>query len=151
MDEENNALLNNAIEAARKLRGDDLLEAIAGMARPEFAVKVNQIVEDYKSSSKAFRDDLMAQGSVFKPNLLDSDSTWSKLTKAVDRELAAVTRDGRRYRWLRSRDVETIYSGGIFVGKSPENLVLADIQLDAAIDAAMAAEQPEDADPSAGE
>ncbi|MBB5046765.1 hypothetical protein HNR60_001513 [Rhodopseudomonas rhenobacensis] len=58
---------------------------------------------------------------------------------------AADTRDAVRYRWLRSRDVGTIYDGGVFVGKTPGNLVLSGIHLDAAVDAARIAEQSPDA------
>jgi NTP pyrophosphatase (non-canonical NTP hydrolase) len=50
-----------------------------------------------------------------------------------------VALDARRYRWLRSRDVDTIRQGGVFAGQTPENLVLSEEHLDAAIDAAMAA------------
>lgn len=54
-------------------------------------------------------------------------------------------RDAERYRWLRERDVDTIYMGGVFVGKTPENLVLTGIDCDAAVDAARIAEQQPDA------
>lgn len=49
-------------------------------------------------------------------------------------------RDARRYRWLRSRDLGTVYSGGVFVGKTPDNLVLDFEDADRAIDEAMEAE-----------
>ena len=42
-----------------------------------------------------------------------------------------------RYRWLRERDLETINKGGVFAGKTPENVVLSGIDLDEAIDTAM--------------
>ncbi len=46
--------------------------------------------------------------------------------------------DAGRYRWLRSRDLETISQGGVFAGMTPDNLVLNEETLDQAIDAAMA-------------
>ncbi|MGX7745905.1 hypothetical protein [Rhodopseudomonas parapalustris] len=58
-------------------------------------------------------------------------------------------RDAARYRWLRDRDPDTIFAGGVFAGKAPENFVLSGIQLDAAIDGAMAAELPDASDVAA--
>lgn len=49
-------------------------------------------------------------------------------------------KDGERYRWLRSRDLETINQGGVFAGITPQNMVLNEETLDEAIDAAMAKE-----------
>ena len=46
--------------------------------------------------------------------------------------------DAGRYRWLRSRDLETISQGGVFAGMTPDNLVINKETLDQAIDAAMA-------------
>ncbi len=45
--------------------------------------------------------------------------------------------DAARYQWLRSRDVSTIEDGGVFAGKTPENLILTEDDLDAAIDDAI--------------
>lgn len=53
-------------------------------------------------------------------------------------ELNSLARDAARYRWLRERDLATITKGGVFAGLTPDNLVLNSIDLDAAIDAAMA-------------
>ncbi len=49
-------------------------------------------------------------------------------------------KDASRYRWLRGRDLETIDKGGVFAGKTPENVVLNGEDLDRAVDAAMEAE-----------
>ena len=46
-----------------------------------------------------------------------------------------------RYAWLRDRDLSTIHRGGVFAGKTPENLVLSGDDLDAAIDAQMESER----------
>ena len=61
------------------------------------------------------------------------------MTLAKQRE--ALELDAARYRWLRSRDLETVYDGGIFVGKTPDNYVLNFEDCDRAIDAAMMAEK----------
>jgi hypothetical protein len=51
----------------------------------------------------------------------------------------AAERDAERYRWLRSRNLETIHQGGVFAGTTPENMVLNGVDLDAAVDAAIEA------------
>lgn len=58
------------------------------------------------------------------------------LEDAAD-EIEALRKDAERYRWLRTRDIETIVRGGVFAGKTPENVALNGEDLDAAIDAAM--------------
>ncbi|MNM07799.1 hypothetical protein D3C81_178540 [compost metagenome] len=55
-----------------------------------------------------------------------------------DQQIDALSLDAGRYRWLRSRDLETISKGGVFAGLTPDNLVLNEETLDHAIDAAMA-------------
>lgn len=55
-----------------------------------------------------------------------------------DQQIDALSMDAGRYRWLRSRDLETISKGGVFAGLTPDNLVLNEETLDHAIDAAMA-------------
>lgn len=49
-------------------------------------------------------------------------------------------RDAERYRWLRTRDLNTIAAGGVFAGMTPANVVLNEEHLDAAVDAGMKAE-----------
>ena len=46
----------------------------------------------------------------------------------------------RRYAHLRSRNLDTIKTGGVFAGMTPDNLVLNGADLDAAIDDAMKGE-----------
>lgn len=46
-----------------------------------------------------------------------------------------------RYQWLRDRPLETVAQGGVFAGKTPDNVVLNGSDLDAAIDAALAEQQ----------
>lgn len=49
-------------------------------------------------------------------------------------------RDARRYKWLRSRPLDSITGGGVFAGMTPQNIVLNGVDLDVAIDAEMAKE-----------
>ena len=51
---------------------------------------------------------------------------------------ADLERDAKRYRWLRERDLETIHNGGVFAGVTPANYVINGIDLDNAIDWAIA-------------
>ncbi|MBX9831966.1 MAG: hypothetical protein K2X78_02855 [Burkholderiaceae bacterium] len=48
---------------------------------------------------------------------------------------AQAGRYAERYAWMRDRDLSTIHQGGVFAGKTPENVVLNGDDLDAAIDA----------------
>ncbi|MFV3290154.1 hypothetical protein ACNFBR_15585 [Pseudomonas sp. NY11955] len=65
------------------------------------------------------------------------DQLQADLTER-DQQIDALSMDAGRYRWLRSRDLETISKGGVFAGLTPDNLVLNEETLDHAIDAAMA-------------
>ena len=49
--------------------------------------------------------------------------------------------DSARYRWLRERDLSVIHDGGVFAGKTPDNIALNGDDLDQAIDDAMTAER----------
>lgn len=50
-------------------------------------------------------------------------------------ELRQLTADANRYRYLRAADIDAVHKGGIFAGKTPENLVINGIDLDEEIDA----------------
>lgn len=54
-------------------------------------------------------------------------------------ELKTLAADAARYQWLRSRDLDAIDKGGIFVGQTPQNFVLNGEDLDRAIDLARGA------------
>ena len=66
-----------------------------------------------------------------------AEAEIAKLRAEVER----LEKDAERYRWLRSRDLDTIVEGGVFAGKVPDNVVLNGDDLDAAIDAAIAAQK----------
>lgn len=68
---------------------------------------------------------------------------------AADRKCLAARgdqyeRDAARYRFLRSRDLNTIAMGGVFAGMTPQNLVINEETLDEAVDAAMSKEAGHD-------
>ncbi|MGP3505801.1 hypothetical protein FRC97_19225 [Paracidovorax citrulli] len=54
---------------------------------------------------------------------------------------SALADHAARYEWLRSRDLDAVQKGGVFAGKTPDNVVLNGADLDAAIDAAIAAQR----------
>ncbi|MBF9265224.1 hypothetical protein [Paracidovorax cattleyae] len=61
-------------------------------------------------------------------------------TEPTDQALAteqstALAEYAARYEWLRSRNLDAIQQGGVFAGKTPDNVVLNGADLDAAIDA----------------
>lgn len=59
------------------------------------------------------------------------------MASLLDRlEAAEVYAD--RYRYLRERPLDVVNVGGVFAGKTPDNIVLNGADLDAAIDAARA-------------
>ncbi len=58
-------------------------------------------------------------------------------TQSEADEIERLRIDAARYRWLRSRDLDTISKGGVFAGMTPENVILNEEDLDRAIDAAM--------------
>lgn len=59
----------------------------------------------------------------------------------LEKQLVDARRDAERYKFLRARDLDTIDIGGIFVGVVPDNLVINENDLDAAVDAAIAERQ----------
>ncbi len=61
-------------------------------------------------------------------------------TKVEDFSVPELIVYAKRYAYLHERDLDTIVNGGVFAGKTPENVVLSGIDLDEAIDAAIAQE-----------
>ncbi len=57
--------------------------------------------------------------------------------KAALSVICELEKDSRRYRFLRERDLDAITDGGIFAGKTPENVVLNGSDLDQEIDASL--------------
>lgn len=67
---------------------------------------------------------------------IGSPGIYVKAAEAADtagRE-TETEQDAARYRWLRARDLETIGTGGVFAGLTPQNVVLNGVDLDQRID-----------------
>lgn len=67
----------------------------------------------------------------------DGEHRYGNFKQALEAE---IRQDARRYRWLRERDVNAIDSGGLFVGLTPNNVVLNGDDLDIEIDRRMSNE-----------
>lgn len=107
--------------------------------------------------AEAERDALSAKLAAKEQELFQTRKFWSDASDndlaqlhSADAEIARLKAEGEtatpdsrgaaRYQWLRSRDLDTIETGGIFIGRVPENLVLNGDEADAVIDAAMKGE-----------
>ena len=67
------------------------------------------------------------------------NKTFSLHLTRKEVELAERNADAARYVWLRERDLDAVRRGGVFAGRTPDNIVLNGADLDASIDAAMVA------------
>lgn len=77
--------------------------------------------------------ELEAQVQALSLDAFAKDASIGHLSRLVDAERS----DAARYQWLRERDLETISHGGVFAGKTPDNVILNGEELDRAIDAAI--------------
>ena len=66
------------------------------------------------------------------------NTTFALHLDRTEHELRERNDDAARYLWLRERDLDSISAGGLFVGRTPDNVVINGDDLDAAIDAARA-------------
>jgi len=82
------------------------------------------------------RDKARRERDLCKAEIAGLESSCGHLGRLVD-ELRA---KAERYDYLRDRDLGAIQAGGVFAGKTPDNVVLNGGDLDAAIDAARAAQ-----------
>lgn len=73
----------------------------------------------------------VAQGDALDVEIAALESSCAHLGRLID-ELRP---DAERYQYLRERDLDTIRQGGVFAGRTPDNVVLNGDDLDAAIDA----------------
>lgn len=60
-----------------------------------------------------------------------------ELVNRLEAENTAMRKDTDRYQWLRGRDLNSVHLGGVFAGRTPQNIVLNGEDLDQAIDAAL--------------
>lgn len=66
----------------------------------------------------------------------DAAEEISRMRALLD-AIQVPVRNAMRYSWLRERDVNAIAHGGLFVGMTPDNIVINGDDLDMAIDSAM--------------
>lgn len=91
--------------------------------------------------SEARSDSRGQQSSAFESRMGDLQVENGKLKNRLataDERADLLTRDAARYRWLRERDLDSIFAGGVFVGRTPQNIVLNGEDLDQAIDVKLA-------------
>lgn len=105
----------------------------AAQATPAAVLALIKDLESHKRMLLAAACDIGAIGKALGADMDDDGS-------AIE-GLAQETRlDAERYRWLRSRDVNSISKGGVFAGITPQNLVINEETLDEAVDDAIAKE-----------
>lgn len=92
------------------------------------ALDDQQLAEQLRS----YADDIAADGRAYVPAFMREAAS-----RLVAQRNATTERDAARYRYLRERDLDTIEKGGIFAGRTPDNVVVNGDDLDAAIDAAL--------------
>ena len=83
------------------------------------------------------RDQARRERDLGKAEIAGLNSSCAHLGRLVD----DLQLKADRYDFLRDRDLDAIKTGGVFAGKTPDNIVLNGDDLDAAIDAALAAQQ----------
>lgn len=64
------------------------------------------------------------------------DTTMDECMASLLDRMEAAELDADRYRYLRARPLNAVSVGGVFAGKTPDNVVLNGADLDAAVDAA---------------
>lgn len=111
------------------LRRHDYRQYISERLAGDFACTLAQHFEEIKS-----REDALQLLLNYRDEQLHS---LEQRRQAEQQACQAAEKDAERYRWLRSRDLETIHLGGVFAGRTPHNLVLNGVDLDAAVDAAI--------------
>ena len=80
------------------------------------------------------RDEARKERDACKAEIAGLEASCSTLGSLVE----DLRKGNDRYQYLRGRDLNTIRVGGLFAGKTPDNLVLNGNELDAAVDAAIA-------------
>lgn len=108
--------------------------AFVTQATPSAILALLKDQEPHKRMLLAAACDIGAIGEALGADMDDDGSEIEGLATEL-------RRDAERYRWLRSRNLETIHQGGVFAGITPENLVINEETLDEAVDAALARER----------
>lgn len=131
------------------------MSEIVRISAGKAAIILNEVPEPWRGIIKSIaidRDDAFNRGVEVSAQYIDhlstghsrairdlkTSSTQGDVASNVD---ADVKTDAIRYRHLRHKDVDTIYSGGVFAGQTPQNYVLNKEDLDQTIDAEMAGQK----------
>lgn len=85
----------------------------------------------------AERDALQQRLTAADEALNKADDDFSLMSLEAGQRMDLLELDAARYRWLRARDLNSIHEGGVFAGRTPQNIVLNGEHLDQAIDAAL--------------
>lgn len=120
-----------AWQAATQRQQERIAELEADIAHKNaYAEQLGRLL--FKAGAE--RQELEAQVQALSLDAFAKDASIGHLSRLVDAERT----DAARYQWLRERDLETISHGGVFAGKTPDNVILNGEDLDAACDAAIA-------------
>ncbi|HCF2412887.1 TPA: ead/Ea22-like family protein [Pseudomonas aeruginosa] len=146
---EGRAIVWGALEPETGCQFDRDAEFIA-TANPKTILAMLDEIDRLKAENEALRrfaaEAYQVLGALDAPeNVLDNASDAANgvplrhetLLPFFAGDYESMQKDAARYRWLRERDLETIRQGGVFAGMTPENIVLNQEDLDAAIDAAL--------------
>ncbi|MGY1950078.1 hypothetical protein [Pseudomonas pergaminensis] len=120
---------NEAVE------GDDggLVICRGCKARSTYAAMPNGKCPTPYKSDRALLDESLAREQALQQCLTAANERMDLL----EPENTGMRTDAERYRWLRDRDLNSIHLGGVFAGKTPQNIVLNGEDLDQMIDAAI--------------
>ncbi len=117
------------------------LPAEAAM-QPRWAIvlrngKTSQGLYHHEKTAKAYADAYYSEHVGPRISELMERAEHERQMAVKDKEIERLQRDAARYQWLRSRDVDTVYSGGVLACLTPDNKVLNGEHLEAAVYAAI--------------
>jgi hypothetical protein len=98
---------------------------------------VRLVQEDWSQHLQRNNGDAHAEAAIRHVALLREDIEAYLAKQQVEQE--PMSDDEKRYQYLRNRPLDTITSGGVFAGLTPENIVLNGDDLDKHIDDAIEA------------
>lgn len=160
MNKQTQALAQELVDYATSLRSASMAIQLEGRNPPVSFLRFADLCERAAIALKCFGFDQHASihidfaqigtagpfavenGRVSLPDVTMVDLV-QRLKPTINAQVQADARDAERYRWLRSRDLETVNTGGVFAGVTPDNIVLNGSDLDAEVDAAIAAAKGE--------